>query len=61
MSMPTPPQGFNVNDEVSTLALAARTDLAVLQLSGSVIENCGDHLIIRSWHPGRGVQIRERR
>lgn len=21
----------------------------------------GDHLVIRSWHPGRGVEIRERR
>ena len=21
----------------------------------------GDHLVIRSWHPGRGVEMRERR
>lgn len=47
MLMSTRSQAFNFND-AAPLALAAHTDLAILQLSGSLIEGCGDHLIIRT-------------
>jgi GNAT superfamily N-acetyltransferase len=37
-----------VNANGAPLALGAHTDLAILQLSGSLIEDRGDHLIIRT-------------
>lgn len=47
MLMSTRSQPFDVKD-VAALASAAHTDLAILQLSGSLIEERRDHLIIRT-------------
>lgn len=45
--MSTSPPPLALSDDVP-IALAARTDLAILQLSGSVVQDRGDHLIIRT-------------
>lgn len=63
MPMSTPSQASTIND-VAPLALAAHTDLTILQLSGSLIEDCGDHLIIRTptnpgFHWGNFVFVTE--
>lgn len=61
--MSTRSQALKIND-VAPLALAAHTDLAILQLSGSLIEGCGDHLIVRTpsnpgFHWGNFVFVTE--
>jgi len=35
---------------VDVISLGNRTDLALLELGGSEVEDCGDHLVVRSPH-----------
>ncbi len=53
-------RGVEVSDPTRTDE-PHRFRIDVTEVVLTVVAETGDHLVIRSWHPGRGVERRERR